>query len=67
MIYGEMERAQSVASRCAQQGIKADGNEIVRELVDELSRSGARMPESTRDVLRHAAAQVLLLLREVSK
>lgn len=67
MTYGEMDRARSIASRCAQQGLRADGNAIVRELVDELSRSGSRIPESTRDVLRHAEAQVLLLLMEVSK
>ncbi|MGF6854359.1 hypothetical protein OKW29_003246 [Paraburkholderia sp. CI3] len=54
--YGEREIVESMASRCAQHGFKADGNVIVRDIVAELERSGVRLPESTKFVLRSAAA-----------
>lgn len=65
--YSEMDRITSMANRCSQHGLKADGNAIVRDIVDELNRSGARLPESTRNALRSAAARVLVLLWEQQK
>jgi hypothetical protein len=47
--------------------LKTDGNAIVRDLVAELDRNGARLPESTRFVMRSAAAGVLMLIREAEK
>jgi hypothetical protein len=70
VTYGERERIESIAYRCAQLGVhdvRADGNAIVREIVDELNRNGARLPESTCLVLRRAAARVLMSLEEPPK
>lgn len=61
----EMDHVKSLASRCGQlrRGTDdVDGNALVQRIVDELERSGSAMPESTRFVLRHTAAAVLLLM-----
>lgn len=66
----EMDLVRSLVTRFAhgvRGGLKVDGNAIVRDLVDELERSGPRLPESTRNVLRLAAARVLMLLSEAPK
>lgn len=67
----ELDRVKSLASLCGQQRRRTDvpvidGNEVVQRIVGELERSGSHMPESTKFVLRSAAAAVLLLM-EASK
>lgn len=67
----EMDRVRSLVSlslQCRKPDAAAvDGNAIVRDLTSELERSGPQLPESTRFVMRWAAAQVLMLVREAEK
>lgn len=67
----EMDRVRNLASLSSQrrrtEDAIVDGNAIVRDLVNELERSGPRLPESTRFAMRMAAAHVLMLLQETPK
>lgn len=62
----EMDRVRNLASLSSQRrradGPVVDGNAVVRSIVNELERSGNRMPDTTKFVLREAAVAVLLLM-----